>query len=210
MMNNYKIRCEEKKDYFIVENLTREAFFNVYKPGCDEHYVLHKFRNNSDFIKELSLVVYDLDKDIIIAHIMYCKTKIIDLDSSFKEVLMFGPVSVLPEYQGKGIGSMLINYSLDKAKDLGYKAVAITGNPKFYTKLGFELGFSFNIFYEDINNNDLIPFFLVKELEKDYLSFKKGILIEPKGYQVDKDEVNKFDLSFPYKEKLKLDTQIFN
>ncbi len=210
MMNNYKIRCEEKKDYFIVENLTREAFFNVYKPGCDEHYVLHKFRNNLDFIKELSLVVYDLEKDIIIAHIMYCKTKIIDLDSSFKEVLMFGPVSVLPEYQGKGIGSMLINYSLDKAKDLGYKAVAITGNPKFYIKLGFELGFSFNIFYEDINNNDLIPFFLVKELEKDYLSFKKGILIEPKGYQVDKDEVNKFDLSFPYKEKLKLDTQIFN
>ncbi|MGD1815572.1 MAG: GNAT family N-acetyltransferase [Pleomorphochaeta sp.] len=208
MINNYKIRCEEKDDYYAVENLTREAFFNVYKPGCDEHYVLHKFRNNPDFIKELSLVVCDLDK--IIAHIMYCKTKIIDLDKSFKEVLMFGPVSVLPEYQAKGIGSMLINYSLDKAKDLGYKAVAITGNPKFYTKLGFELCCSFNIFYEDINNNDLIPFFLVKELEKDYLSFKKGVLIEPKDYQVDKDEVDKFDLNFPYKEKLKLDTQIFN
>ncbi|MGD1819869.1 MAG: GNAT family N-acetyltransferase [Pleomorphochaeta sp.] len=208
MINNYKIRCEEKDDYYDVENLTREAFFNVYKPGCDEHYVLHKFRNNPDFIKGLSLVVCDLDK--IIAHIMYCKTKIIDLDKSFKEVLMFGPVSVLPEYQAKGIGSMLITYSLDKAKDLGYKAVAITGNPKFYTKLGFELGFSFNIFYEDINNNDLIPFFLVKELESDYLSFQKGVLIEPKDYQVDKEEVDKFDLNFPYKEKLKLDTQIFN
>ncbi len=208
MINNYKIRCEEKDDYYDVENLTREAFFNVYKPGCDEHYVLYKFRNNSDFLKELSLVVCDLDK--IIAHIMYCKTKIIDLDKSFKEVLMFGPVSVLPEYQAKGIGSMLINYSLEKAKALGYKAVAITGNPKFYTKLGFELGFSFNIFYEAINNNDLIPFFLVKELEKDYLSFKKGVLIEPKDYQVNKEEVDKFDLNFPYKEKLKLDTQIFN
>ncbi len=208
MINNYKIRCEEKDDYYDVENLTREAFFNVYKPGCDEHYVLYKFRNNSDFLKELSLVVCDLDK--IIAHIMYCKTKIIDLDKSFKEVLMFGPVSVLPEYQAKGIGSMLINYSLEKAKALGYKAVAITGNPKFYTKLGFELGFSFNIFYEAINNNDLIPFFLVKELEKDYLSFNKGVLIEPKDYQVNKEEVDKFDLNFPYKEKLKLDTQIFN
>ena len=56
-MKNYTIRTEQPRDFKIVENLTREAFWNVYRPGCTEHYVLHRYRSEPDFVPELSLVL---------------------------------------------------------------------------------------------------------------------------------------------------------
>lgn len=134
------IRLEKEKDYFEVENLTREAFWNVYRPGCCEHYVLHKLRNDECFVKELD---YVLEKDgKIIANVVYAKGKLKTDDGKSRELLLFGPVSVLPDYQKKGYAQKLIEFTMNKAKELGYEAIVISGNPDYYKKYGL-----FNLFY---------------------------------------------------------------
>lgn len=203
------IRIEEEKDYREVENLTREAFFNVYCPGCSEHYILHKFRNDDSFIKELSLIIENEEKNEIVAHIMYVKAYAIDKNKSRTEVIMFGPVSVLPKYQKQGLGKIIINYSLDKAKDIGFKAVVITGDPNYYQKFGFERAVNFNLFYDLKRKDENFDFFMVKQLEEKSLHFEEAILELPKVYNVDQEELEEFDSTFPYKEKLELNTQIF-
>lgn len=204
------IRIEEEKDYKKVENLTREAFYNVYRPGCIEHYILHKFRKSDSFIKELSLLMVDEKSDTIIAHIMYCKTFIKTIDNDEIEILMFGPVSVLPEFQKKGYGSKLIEYSLEKAKELGFRAVAITGDPKYYSRFGFKEAKDFNVYYNDMKKDEEASFFMIKELVSSYLNVKEGRLIEPIEYQsFDEEKFNNYDLAFPEKEKLVLETQLF-
>lgn len=152
------IRKEEEKDYFEVENLTREAFFNVYRPGCFEHLVIHKLRNDKSFIKELDYVI-ELDNKII-ASIFYAKGKVVN-NNIEKETLLFGPVSVLPEYQKKGYAEKLINYTLDKARSLGYSEVFITGNPMYYKKYGFESVSKYNVYYEGLPKTDEYPFFIL-------------------------------------------------
>ena len=124
-----KIRLEEEKDYKIVENLTREAFWNKYRPGCMEHLVVHKLRNNSRFIKKLDYVLEENDKIIgsIFYSLGYIKTK----DNKILDVLIFGPVSIDPNYQKMGYGETLINYTLDIAKNMNYDLVLITGNPDY-------------------------------------------------------------------------------
>ena len=104
-----KIRLEEEKDYFEVENLTREAFWNVYRPGCFEHLIVNKIRKDKCFVKDLDYVIEDDDK--IVANIIYAKTRLKFDNGKEKETLLFGPVSILPEYQRKGYGSRIIEYT---------------------------------------------------------------------------------------------------
>lgn len=113
-----KIRLENKNDYFEVENLTREAFWNVYRPGCFEHLVVHDLRKDKCFVKELDYVIEENGK--IIANIVYAKGKLKLENGKSKEILLFGPVSVLPEYQKQGYGKKIIQYTMQKAKDLGF------------------------------------------------------------------------------------------
>ncbi len=203
------IRAEEKKDYREVEYLTREAFFNLYCPGCSEHYIIHKSRDDKAFINELSLVIENEETNELIAHIMYVSAFVIDKNKSRTEVIMFGPVSVLPKYQKQGFGKMIINYSLDKAKDIGYKAVVITGDYNYYKRFGFERALNFNLFYDLKRKDENFDFFMVKELKEKYLHFEEAILELPKVYNVNQKELEEFDSNFPYKEKLILDSQIF-
>lgn len=206
MENNIIIRLENKEEWKQVENLTREAFWNKYHPGCSEHYILHKFRKCSDFVKELDYVV---EKDgEVIAHIMYCNSKIQCDNGDFVSVMTFGPVSVLPKYQGKGYGSKLIKFTMGKAKKLGCGALAITGDPKYYRKFGFVSGHSMNIYYDPFPRNEEIPFFMVKELQSGYLSGVIGTFKDPEGYIVENAEVEKFDTNFPIKEKKILPGQL--
>lgn len=199
---DYKIRLEQEKDYREVENLTREAFWNVYRPGCLEHYVLHQFRKSNDFVAELDFLLEKQQK--IIAHVMYAKASIQCAQNNVP-IVTFGPLSVLPKEQGKGYGSALVRYSLEKAKELGFKAVAITGNLNFYGKLGFELGKDKNVVYAD---DPEAEYFLVKELEEGFLEGIAGTYKDPQGYFVDEQEAEIFDLQFPKKEKLKTDSQL--
>ena len=209
MKENYIIRKEEKSDYEAVENLTRESFWNVYRPGCTEHYVLHCYRDNPDFIPELSLVM-ELDGKII-GHIMYSWSHI-DCDDGRKiKMMAFGPISIDKNYQRKGYGKKLLDYSMEKAKELGAGCILICGNIKFYGKSGFVKASSKRIKYSDCPDGDA-PFFLCKELEKDFLLNIKGSYKDPEGYFVaekNPELFEEFDSKFPKKEKLKLPSQLF-
>lgn len=202
-----KIRLEEEKDWRTVENLTREAFWNKYCPGCSEHYILHKFRNRPEFVKELDYVMENEGE--IVAHIMYSKAEIRTDDGRSIPILVFGPVSVLPEEQNKGYGSKLIRFTLEEAAGLGYGAVAITGNPEYYHRFGFVSGHSMHIYYNDLPRNEEAAFFMVKELKKGYLSDIIGTYRDPEGYFSDPEDVDVFDRYFPPKEKKVLPGQLF-
>lgn len=201
-----KIRLEEKRDYFEVENLTRESFWNLYRPGCFEHFVLHKMRKDKCFIKELDYVIEENGK--IIANIVYAKGKIKLKDDIINDILIFGPVSVLPEYQKKGYGKTLIEYTMNIAKELGYNEVVITGNPEYYKRFGFESASKYNIYYEGMDLNEEAPFFMIKILNKDNFDINFGVYSDPDCYNVDDKELDEFDKKFPAKIKEKREGQL--
>jgi predicted N-acetyltransferase YhbS len=137
------IRLEEEKDFKSVEYMTREAFWDVYKPGCDEHLLVHKIRKVPAFVKELDFVA--CDKDTIVGNIIYSIAKVLNEDNKEFEVLCMGPFAVLPSYQKQGIGSLLMNHSIGKARQLGYKGIIIFGNPDYYHRFGFVSAKEYNI-----------------------------------------------------------------
>ena len=205
-MNN-KIRLETPADYREAENLTREAFWNVYRPGCLEHYVLHTFRGKSEFIPDLDFVM-ELDGKII-GHIMYVHSEIRSDDGEIFPIMTFGPISIHPDYQRQGYGKILLDYSMEKAKNLGAKALCIEGNIDFYGKSGFVVASTKGIHYYAEPREEEVPYFLVKELEPGFLDKITGTYHTPAGYFIDENEAEKFDLNFPPKQKLKLPGQIF-
>ncbi len=200
------IRLEEPKDYREVEHLTREAFWNKYRPGCMEHYVLHCYRSRPEFVKELDYVVEEAGK--IVAHIMYSYAQITGDDGRTVPILIFGPVSVLPEEQGKSYGSRLIRHTLDLAEKMGCGAVAITGDPGYYHRFGFVSGSRLGIYYDGVPRSEEAPFFMVKELKEGFLRDITGVYRDPEGYCVEDAAVDAFDADFPTKEKKKLPGQL--
>ena len=203
MTNDLIIRTETEKDYKTAENVTREAFWNVYRPGCLEHYVLNQFRSNKDFIPQLSFV---LEKDgEVIGHIMYAKAQIELEDGAKLPIMTFGPFSILPQYRGKGYGAYLLTYSMEQAVKMGAKALAITGDINFYGRFGFVLAKTKNVFYKADPDAD---YFLIKELEQGFITGIKGYYTDPDGYFVDETEAEIFDTQFAPKQKLILPTQL--
>lgn len=191
------IRNEEVKDYFEVENLIREAFWNVYRPGCFEHYLVHKLRDDKVFVKELDYVIEEDGK--IVASIFYAKGSVIDSNNTIHESLLFGPVGVLPQYQKMGYGEKLINYTMNKAKELGYNYILITGNPNYYKKYGFVKATDYGISYDGMEGDT--PFFMIKVLN-DSVDIPKGVYREPSCYlNIDKEELESYDKLFPAKVK---------
>lgn len=203
-MNDYIIRPEKKEEEFYVENMTREAFWNVYRPGCEEHYVLHQIRKDPCFIPELNLVVEY--KGHIIAHVVYVNCRIIRDNGEKYPILSFGPICVQPGCRFRGVGSYLMNYSLNKAKEMGFKACTVLGNPKFYSHFGFECSEKYGIYFEDME--DFFPHFQILELEKGSLNGIRGRFYEPKVYYQPKEAIEEFDRLFVPKEKLKLPGQL--
>ena len=209
METNYKIRIEEKKDYEIVENLTRECFWNIYRPGCTEHFVLHCYRNNPDFIPELSLVMELGGK--IIGHVMYSWSYIDSDDGRKIKIMTFGPICIHKDCQRKGYGKILLDYSMEKAKQMGAGCLLICGNINFYGKSGFVKASTKGIKYSECPEDDA-PFFLCKELQKDFLKDIKGSYKDPEGYLIaekNPELFEKYDSKFPKKEKLKCPGQLF-
>jgi len=205
--NDYNIRLEKKEDYRAVEALVREAFWNVYRPGCSEHYVIHVLRDDPAFVKELDFVM-ELDGKLI-GQNMFMKTIINADDGRVISVLTMGPICVTPELKRKGYGKALLDYSLAKAAELGYGAVLFEGNIGFYGKSGFDYSRKFGIRYHDLPQEADSSFFLCKELMPGYLDGVTGVYQTPQGYYVNDSDVEEFDKSFPHKEKLTLPGQIF-
>ena len=175
--NDYIIRLERKEEYRDVENLVREAFWNVYRPGCLEHYVLNQLRNDPAFVKELDFVMEKSDK--IIGQNMFMEA-VIKVDNS-KEILILtmGPICVTPELKRKGYGKILLDYSLEKATELGYGAVCFEGNIEFYGNSGFTFAREYGIRYHGLPDGEDDSFFLCKELIPGYLNGISGEYTTP-------------------------------
>lgn len=207
MMNNVIIRLESKNEHHEVENLVRESFWNVYRPGCLEHYVLHQLRNDPAFVPELDFVM-TLDGKLI-GQNMFMNAVIVSDDGRNIPIMTMGPICITPELKRKGYGKILLDYSLEKATELGCGALCFEGNIDFYGKSEFKEAGEFGIRYHGLEEDEDASFFLCKELIPGYLDGIAGEYAPPKGYMVDEQEAEEFDKEFPYKEKKKLPGQLF-
>ena len=205
--NDVTIRIEKKEEHREVEYLIRESFWNVYKPGCSEHYVIHVLRNDPAFVKELDFVMQQNGK--LIGQNMFMRTVIDSDDGRDIEVLTMGPICITPELKRKGYGKILLDYSLEKALEMGFGAVLFEGNIGFYGNCGFTYAREYGIRYHDLPADADDSFFLCKELVPGYLEGITGVYQTPAGYYVKDEDVEEFDKDFPPKEKLRLPGQIF-
>jgi len=191
-----KIRNEEERDFKRVEEITRKAFWNLYVPGCIEHYLVHVMRSHKDFLPELDLVI-EVD-DQIIGNIMYTKAKLVDESGEEKEILTFGPVCVMAEFQRMGYGKMLMEHSFEQAVALGYDVIVIFGNPNNYVSRGFISCKKYNICLE---NGTYPAAMMVKELRPKALDERKWVYHESPVLQIDEQEAERFDESLEKMEK---------
>jgi len=206
--NDYIIRLERKEEHRDVETLIREAFWNVYRPGCLEHYVINQLRNDPAFVHELDFV---MEKDgKLIGQNMFMHALIRADDGRRIPIMTMGPICICNALKRKGYGKILLDYSLEKARELGCGALCFEGNIGFYGKSGFTFAREFGIRYHGLPADADDSFFLCKELIPGYLSGITGEYAPPQGYFVDEGEAEEFDKAFPRMEKLKLPGQIFS
>ena len=197
-------RPETENDYAAVEFLTREAFWNKYQPGCEEHYLLHILRGSSSVVPELCDVC-EMDGEIV-GHICYTHSKVVSASGETFPVITFGPISVRPDMQGKGVGSTLIRSTMQRAREMGFGGVVITGNPAYYQRFGFRPASNFGILYE---NGASFPEFMAAELVEDGLSTVSGCTsFAPEFSAIREEDVLAFDAGFPKKERLRLPGQL--
>jgi predicted N-acetyltransferase YhbS len=192
-----------ENDFFQTENITRESFWNLYKPGCDEHLVLHNIRKSKSYIGELDFVA--VFENEIVGHIISTKAKIIDSQNNEYEILCVGPLSVSSVFRKRGIGSELLNESIKVAKKLDYKGMILFGNPDYYHRFGFRNAQEYNITTKDGHNFE--PF-MALELQTNGLANMKGKFFEDNAFVSQPNELIEFEKRFPYKEKLVTDTQL--
>ena len=200
------IRLETKNDYREAEALTREAFWNVYRPGCLEHYVLHVLRDDPAFVPELDFVMEKAGR--LIGHVMYMRSKIQADDGQSIPIMTFGPISIAPDCKRQGYGTLLLRRSMEEARRLGAGALAITGSIGFYGKSGFVTASTKGIHYFAEPREAEVPYFLIRELEPGFLNGITGSYKDPEGYFVDEAAAEAFDAQFPPMQKLKLPGQL--
>lgn len=199
---NLTIRNEKEDDYRAVEELVREAFWNLYVPGCNEHFVLHNLRNSRDFIPELDFVAER--KGQIVGQIAYSRGTITSLQGNDMEVISFGPVSVLPAFQKQGIGSALIVHTINLARHMGFPAICIYGDPRYYSRFGFRCAEKYEIKTAD---GKFAVALQVLELTQGVFSNMPGRFLESSAFAVDENEFARYEASFPFKEKTETDSQ---
>jgi len=191
-----EIRKTQKSEFFETENLTRETFWNLYQPGCTEHFMLHNFRQSEAYVEQLDHVA--LIDNQIIGHIISTKAKVISEDQTKHEVLHVGPFSVDEEFQNKGIGSQLFKYAIEEAKKMKFNGMILFGNPNYYPRFGFKNAKEFQISTHDGLNFD--PF-MALELQEDGLADVKGKFYLHESAEIDKEKLQKYEELFPKKEK---------
>lgn len=197
-----KIRNEKESDYGIVEELIRKAFYNLYIPGCVEHYLVRSMRGHEDFLPELDFVA-ELNGQVI-GSIMYTKAKLVDEEGTEKEILTFGPVCVAPKYQRMGYGKMLIEHSFERAAALGYDVVVIYGSPVNYVSRGFMSCKKFNVCLE---NGKYPAAMMVKELVPHALDGRKWFYRESPAMAISEEEAERYDDTLEKMEKKVLPSQ---
>ena len=197
-----RIRNEEPADHQQVEVINREAFYNLYVPGCNEHYLIHIMRAHEDFLPELDFVL-ELDGRII-GNIMYTKTRLIDETGTEKHILTFGPVCILPEHQRKGYGKLLIEHSFERARALGYDVVVIFGNPNNYVSRGFKSCKKYNVCLSD----ETFPTaMMVLELVPNVLDGRKWVYHQSPVFEFSEQDAERYDETLEPMEKKSLPCQ---
>lgn len=196
------IRNEKPEDYETVENITRDAFYNLYIPGCMEHYLVHTMRNHEDFIRELDFVL-ELDGKVI-GYIMYTKATLTDEAGNVKNILTFGPLCIGPNYQRRGYGKMLIQHSFEKAVSMGYDVVVIFGAPSNYVSSGFVSCKRHNICVE---GNKFPSAMLIRELKPGVLDGRKWHYKDSPVMAVPPEDANAYDDTLMPKERKHTPTQ---
>lgn len=204
--NDYIIRLETPADHAEVENLIREAFWNVYRPGCLEHYVIHCLRSDRDFVPALDFVMERNGR--IIGQNMFMRARIQADDGREIPIMTMGPIYIANAFKRRGYGKQLLDFSLDRAREMGAGALCFEGNIGFYGKSGFRPASEFGIRYRGLPEGADASFFLCRELTEGYLDGVTGEYAPPEGYLVDEAAAERFDAQFPYMEKKKLPGQL--
>lgn len=210
-MEKFIIRKEKDSEQHEVENLVREAFWNVYRPGCLEHYVLHCLRRDEAFIPELNLVM-TIEKDgkeLLIGQAMCMKAEIMLDNGTPLPIMTLGPIGIHPNYKRQGYGKALLDYTLQRAAEKGFGAVCFEGNIDFYGKSGFTFASEYGVRYHGLPEGEDASFFLCKELKEGFLAGVSGEYSTPQGYFVNEEECEEFDKLFPPKQKLRLPGQLW-
>ena len=205
--NDYRIRLERKEEHRIVENLVRDSFWNVYRPGCLEHYVLNQLRNDPAFVPELDLIM-EQDGQII-GQNMFLHAVIRSDDGRKIPIMTMGPICIANHRKGQGYGKILLDHSLEQAARLGCGALCFEGDIRFYGKSGFVFAREKGIRYHGLPEGADDSFFLCKELIPGYLDGITGEYAPPAGYFVEEADAEEFDKTFPQKQKQKLPGQLF-
>jgi len=200
-----EIRLENEKDYLEVEKLVRDAFWNVYRPGAFEHYIVHHLRDDESNIRNLAYVIECDGK--IVGHINY-SMGVIDYGDEKCDAVVLGPVSIHKNYQNQGLGLKLIEFTLNLAESEKIPFVFVVGDENYYSRFGFESASNYDIFLEGTDAHEECPFFMIKSFDKSKLKNKLGIFHNPDVFDVDEKEVDEFDKGFEFKEKLVLETQL--
>jgi predicted N-acetyltransferase YhbS len=191
---NVIIRKEREDELKIVENSIREAFWNVYKPGCDEHLMVHQLHNSINFIRDLDFVA-EIEEQVV-GNIV-CSKAVVRKEDLQNEIVAIGPIGVIPDYRNRGIGSLLMKKAIDSAREMGYAGMVLYGDPKYYQRFGFVNSETYGITTPDGNNFEA---FMVLELGKGMLDGISGKCYEDKAFDINADELIDFDKGFCKKE----------
>ena len=186
-----KIRLEEEDDYLEVEKMVRDSFWNIYRPGAFEHFIVHQLRDDESFIRNLAYVIEEDGK--IIAHICYSKGYV-QFENKKEDAVVLGPVAIAKDYQNQGLGTKLIRYTLDLAEEYPY--VFVIGDENYYRRFGFVSASKYNIYLDGTDLEEENPFFMIKVFDEDELSEELAIFHNPDVFNVNADEVDEFDRQF--------------
>lgn len=206
MSTDLTIRLEQEKDFRKTEELVREAFWNVYRPSCLEHYVLHTYRESPDFVPELDFV---MEKDgAVIGQVMFVRNTLTASSGETFPVMHLGPICIHPSLQRRGYGKQLLDFALEAASKTDCVGVFLEGNQNFYGKSGFVVASTLGIHYMDEPETDDVPYFLCKVLKPACRNLSGVRYRVPQGYFVDEAKAAEFDREFPPKEALRLPGQL--
>ena len=193
---------EQEDDYREVEKMVRDSFWNIYRPGAFEHYIVHYLRDDENFLPNLAYVI---EKDSqIIGHINYSTGSI----NHEMDAVVLGPVSIHKDYQNRGFGSKLIEYTLDIAKNDGIEFVFVIGDENYYHRFGFESASKYGLHLDGTDFNEECEFFMIKIFDKSESEIVPGTFYNPEVFDVCQNDVDEFDKEFEYKKKRVLDTQL--
>ena len=196
---------EQEKDYFEVESMVRNSFWNVYRPGALEHYIVHNLRGDESFLKNLAYVIECDDK--IIGHINY-SVGFIDYDDERADAVILGPVAIHEDFQNQGLGSRLIDYTLNLAENEGIPFVLVVGDEDYYHRFGFVSASEYGLYLEGTDTSDECPFFMIRLFDEFESGDKIGIFHNPDVFDVDSEDVDEFDKKFEYRKKEVLEGQL--